>query len=54
MLNEIHKDMGLMPGLERSPDEGNGTFLQYFCWKFPWAEESGGLQYMGQQGVRHD
>lgn len=32
-----------MPGLERSLDEGNGTFLQYFCWKFPWAEESGGL-----------
>lgn len=35
MLNEIHKDMHLMPRLERSPDVGNCTLLQYFfCWKF--------------------
>ena len=23
-------------------------------WKIPWTEESGGLQSMGSQGVRHD
>ena len=24
-------DPGLIPGLGRSPEEGNGTPLQYFC-----------------------
>ena len=24
-------DMGLIPGLERCPGEGNGNLLQYFC-----------------------
>ena len=24
------------------------------AWKIPWAEEPGGLQSMGLQGVRHD
>ena len=54
MLNEIHKDMSLMPQLERSPDVGNCTLLQYFCWKFLCAEEPGGLQSMGQERVGHD
>ena len=49
-------DMGLIPGLGRSPGEGNGNpssvffffffFLQYFCLGIPWTEESGGLQSM--------
>ena len=25
------RDMGLIPGLERSPGEGNGNLLQYSC-----------------------
>ena len=25
------RDMGLIPGLERSPEEGNGNPLQYSC-----------------------
>ena len=34
--------------------EGNSTPLQYFAWKIPWTEESGGLQSMGSHRVRHD
>ena len=34
--------------------EGNGTPLQYSCWKIPWMEEPGGLQSMGSLRVRHD
>jgi len=42
----------LIPGLGRSPGEGNGNTLQYSCWKIPWAEEPGGLQSMGLQRAR--
>ena len=38
------RDMGLIPGLERSPGEGNGNLLQYSCLKNPWTEETGELQ----------
>ena len=34
--------------------KGNGTPLQYSCWKIPWMEEPGGLQSMGLLRVRHD
>ena len=34
--------------------EGNGTPLQYSCWKIPWTEELGGLQSMGSLTVGHD
>ena len=27
------RDLGLIPGLERSPGEGNGNPLQYSCWE---------------------
>ena len=33
--------------------EGNGTPLQYSCWKIPWTEEPGRLQSMGSLQVRH-
>ena len=29
-------DLGSMPGLGRSPGEGNGNPLQYSCWRIPW------------------
>ena len=29
------RDMGLIPGLGRSPGEGNGTRLQYSCLENP-------------------
>ena len=28
-------DVGLIPGLGRSPGEGNGNPLQYSCWENP-------------------
>ena len=41
--------MGLIPGLGRSPGEGNGNLFQDLAWRIPWTEEPGGLQSMGSQ-----
>ena len=46
-------DPGLIPGSERSPEEGNGTHSSIFAWRIPWTEEPGRLQSMGLQRVRH-
>ena len=41
-------DVSLIPGLERSPREGNGNTLhRILAWEISWTEESGGLQSMG-------
>ena len=45
---------GLIPGLGRSPGEGNGNPLQYSCLENPTTEEPGRLQSMGSQWVGHD
>ena len=37
-------DTGLIPGLGRSPGEGNDNPLQYLAWIIPWTEEPGRLQ----------
>ena len=34
--------------------EGNGTPLQYSCWKIPWMEEPGRRQSTGSRRVGHD
>ena len=47
-------DLDLIPGLGRSPREGNGNSLQCSCLENPWTEEPGGLQLMGSQRVGHD
>ena len=47
-------DVGVVPGLERSPGEENGNCSSIFAWKTPWTEEPGGVQSMGSQRVRHD
>ena len=39
-------DLGSIPGLERSPGEGDGTPLQYSCLENP---TDGGLQSMGRR-----
>ena len=39
-------DPGSIPGSGRSPGEGNATHSSILAWKFPWTEESGGLQFM--------
>ena len=44
-------DLGSIPGMGRSPGEGNGNSLQYSCWKIPWTEEPGRLLSLGSQRV---
>ena len=36
-------DPGLIPGLGRSPGEGNGNHSSILSWRIPWTEEPGGL-----------
>ena len=45
-------DVGLIPGLGRSPGGGNGNHSSILAYKIPWTEEPGGLQSMGSQRVR--
>ena len=40
--------------MEDSLEEGMTTHSSILAWKIPWTEESGGLQSMGLQRVRHD
>ena len=42
-------DMGLIPGLGRSPGEGNGNLSSILAWEIPWTGEPGRLQSMGLQ-----
>ena len=42
-------DAGLIPGLGRSPGEGNLNHYSIISWKTPWTEKSGGQQFMGSQ-----
>ena len=37
------RDPGLIPGLGRSPGEGNGYPLQYLAWRIPRTEEANRL-----------
>ena len=48
-------DSGSIPGLGRSPGEGNGNLVQYSCLENPTKRGAGGwLQSIGSQKVRHD
>ena len=47
-------DLGLIPGLGRSPGGGHGNPLQYSPGETPWTEEPGGLQSIGVQRVGHN
>ena len=44
----------LVPGLRRSPGEGNGNPLQYSCLENPMDGRACRIQSMGLQRVRHD
>ena len=35
-------------------EKGMATHSSFLAWRIPWAEEPGGLQSMGSQGVGHD
>ena len=41
------RDMGLIPGLGRSPEKGMAIHYSLLAWRIPWTEEPGGLQSMG-------
>ena len=46
------RDVGLIPGLGRSPGEGHGSQSSILAWRIiPWTEEAGGLQSMWLQRV---
>ena len=45
------RDVGLIPGLERSPEGGYGNPLQYFCLENPM--DRGAWQVRGLQRVRY-
>ena len=47
-------DLGSIPGSGRSPGEGYGNPLQYFCLKNSMVEETGRLQSMGSQRIGRD
>ena len=47
------RDMGLIPGLGKSPGGGHGNPSQY-SHLTPWTEEPGGLQFIESQRVGHD
>ena len=42
-------DPGSIPGLGRSPGEGNGNSLQYSCLENPWTEEPGSYSLWGRK-----
>ena len=41
-------------GWEDPLEKGMITHSSILAWKIPWTEESGGLQFMELQRVRHD
>ena len=41
-------------GREDPPEEGMATHSSILAWRISWTEESGGLQSIGSQRVRHD
>ena len=47
-------DLGLIPGLGRTPGGGHGNLLQYSCLEKPYGQRRMGvLQSMGSQKVGH-
>ena len=47
-------DVGFIPGLGRSPGEGNSSLHQYSCLGNPRDRRACGVQSMELQGVVHD
>ena len=60
MVKNLHadggdiKDVGLIPGLRRSPGRRMATHSSILAWRIPWTEESGRLQSIGLHRVGHD
>ena len=43
------EDMGLIPGLGRSPGGGNGNHSTITARKISWTEEAGGIEAIGSK-----
>ena len=39
---------------EDPQEKGMATHSSVLAWRIPWTEDSGGLEFMGLQRVRHD
>ena len=48
------REMGSIPGSERSLEEGMATHSSIPAWRIPWTEKSGRLQCRGLQRVGHN
>ena len=48
------RDVGLIPGLGKSPGGGNGNHSSILAWKIPWTKKPDGLQSMALQKVGHN
>ena len=47
------RNVGSIPGLGRSPEEGMATHSSILAWRIPWTEEPGRLESIGSQRVGH-
>ena len=48
------RDIGLIPGLGRSPGGGHGNPLQYSCLENPWDRGAWQLESIGSHRVKHN
>ena len=48
------EDLSLIPGLGRSPEEGNTIHSSILAWRIPWTEKPGRLQSLELQRAGHD
>ena len=48
------RDLNLISGPGRSPEEGMATHSNILAWRILWTEEPGELQSMGLQRIRHN
>jgi len=48
------RDLGLILGLKDPLGKGMATHSSSLAWRIPWTEESGRLQSMELQRLRHD
>ena len=53
-MQETQETLVQSLGGEEPLEEGMATHSSIFVWRSPWTEESGGLQSIGSQKVRHD
>ena len=47
-------DLGSIPGSGTYSEKGMATHSSILAWRIPWAEDTGRLQSIGSQRVRHN